>query len=103
MRGTIKTLLEDDKEITTLSEISFTLQNFYENLFQKTITKSTSDIEMFSSDIHLPTISDENYNICEAGITEDNLLVAQIKVYLIIKLLEMMACPKNFMKLFGKI
>ena len=103
MRGTIKTLLEDDKEITTLSEISFTLQNFYENLFQKTITKSTSDIEMFSSDIHLPTISDENYNICEAGITEDNLLVALIKVYLIIKLQEMMACLKNFMKLFGKI
>ena len=31
---------------------------------------------MFSSDIHLPTIRDENYNICEAEITEDNLLVA---------------------------
>ena len=29
---------------------------------------------MFLSDIHLPTISDENYNICEAEITEDNLL-----------------------------
>ena len=55
-RGTIKTLLEDDKEITTLSEISFTLKNCYENLFQKTITKSISDIEMFSSDIHSPTI-----------------------------------------------
>ena len=57
---------------------------------------------MFSSDIHLPTISDVNYNICEAGITEDNLLVALIKVYLIIKL-EMMPCLKNFMKRFGKI
>ena len=30
---------------------------------------------MFLSDIHLPTISDDNYNICEAEITEDNLLV----------------------------
>ena len=31
---------------------------------------------MFLSDIHLPIISDENYNICTAEITEDNLLVA---------------------------
>ena len=29
---------------------------------------------MFLSDMHLPTISDENYNICEAEITEDNLV-----------------------------
>ena len=29
---------------------------------------------MFLSDLHLPTISDENYNICEAEITEDNLV-----------------------------
>ena len=31
---------------------------------------------MFLSDIHLPTISDDNYNMCEAETTEDNLLVA---------------------------
>ena len=31
---------------------------------------------MFLSDIHLPIISDENYKICTAEITEDNLLVA---------------------------
>ena len=31
---------------------------------------------MFLNDIHLPTISDENYTICEAEITEENLLVA---------------------------
>ena len=74
--GTIKTLLEDDKEITTPSEISLTLKKIYENLFQKSIAKSVSDIKMFLSDIHLPTISDDNYNICEAEITEDNLLAA---------------------------
>ena len=55
---TIKTLLEDGKEITTLSEISLTLNKFYENL------KPISDIEMFLSDIHVATITDENYNIC---------------------------------------
>ena len=75
LRGTIKTLLDDGKEITTPSEIGLTLKKFYQNLFQKTIAKSFSDMEMFLSDIHLPTISDENYTICEAEITEDNLLV----------------------------
>ena len=64
LRETIKTLLEDGKEITTPFEITLTLKKFYENLFQKTIAKSLSDIEMFLSDIHLPTTSDENYNIC---------------------------------------
>ena len=51
-------MLEDGKEITTLSEISLTLNKFYENL------KPISDIEMFLSDIHVATITDENYNIC---------------------------------------
>ena len=64
------------KNTTPPSEMSLTLEKFYENLFQKTIAKSILDIEMFLSDIHLPTISDDNYNICEAEITEDNLLVA---------------------------
>ena len=31
---------------------------------------------MCLSDIHLTTISNDNYNICEAEITENNLLVA---------------------------
>ena len=75
LRGTIKVLLEDGKEITTPSYISSTLKKLYENLFQKPIAKSVSDIEMFLSNIHLPTISDDNYSICEAEITEDNLLV----------------------------
>ena len=74
--GTIETLLDDYKEITTPSEISLTLKKFYENIFQKTVAKSISDVEMFLSDIQLPTISDENYTICEDEITEDNVLVA---------------------------
>ena len=57
-RETIKTFLEDGKEITTPPEISLTLKKFYENLFQKTIAKSISDIEIFLNDIHLPTIGD---------------------------------------------
>ena len=45
LRGTIKTLLDDDKEITTPSEISLRrTMRTYENLFQKTIAKSISDI-----------------------------------------------------------
>ena len=69
-------MLDHVKEITTPSEISLTLKKFYENLFHKSIADSVSDIEMFLSDIHLPIISDENYTICEAEVTEDNLLVA---------------------------
>ena len=45
LRGTIKTLLDDDKEITTPSEISLRrIMRTYENLFQKTIAKSISGI-----------------------------------------------------------
>ena len=44
--------------------------------FKKKITKSISGIEKFRSNVHLPTISGENYNKCEAKISEDNLLVA---------------------------
>ena len=51
--GSINTFLDDGKEITTPSEISLTLKKNYENLIQKTITKSIPDIEMFLSDIHL--------------------------------------------------
>ena len=64
MGGTIKTLLDDDKEITSPSETSVSLKKLYENLFQKTSAVSLSDIKIFLSDIHLPTISDENYTIC---------------------------------------
>ena len=60
-----RTLLGDGKEITTPSEISLTLKNFNENIFQKNSTKFISDREMFLSDIHLPTISNENYTKCE--------------------------------------
>ena len=57
---------------------------------------------MVLCDIHLPTISDENYTICEAEITENNLLVA-------LKSIPNNKTPGNdgylkiFMKLFGKI
>ena len=103
LHGTIKTLLEDGKEITTPSEISLTLKKFYENLFQKTIiAKSVSDIEMFLSDTHLPRISDDNYNICETEITEDNLRVA-LKSTPNNKTPGNDSLSKNFMKLFEKI
>ena len=65
LRGTIKTF-DDGKEITTPSEVCLT--------FQKIIAKSISDIEMLSSDIHLPTISDKNYTLCEAELIENNLV-----------------------------
>ena len=42
---------------------------------QKTIPKFISDIEILLSEIHSPTISDENYTISEAEIIEDNRLV----------------------------
>ena len=74
--GTIKTLINDEKELTMPNEINLTLKSFYENLFQKNIKKSISDIETSLSQIQLPTISDENYAKCETDIAEDNLFVA---------------------------
>ena len=38
--GTIKTLLNDAKEITMPNEINLTFKSFYENLFQKEIKNS---------------------------------------------------------------
>ena len=37
--GTIKTLINDGKEITMSNEINLTLKSFYENFFQKDIKK----------------------------------------------------------------
>ena len=37
--GTIKTLINDGKEITMPNEINLTLKGFHENLFQKDIKK----------------------------------------------------------------
>ena len=45
--GTIKTLITDGKVMTMPNEINLTLKRFYENLFQKDVKKSVSDIETF--------------------------------------------------------
>ena len=74
--GTIKMLINDQKEITSPSEINLTLKSFYENLFKKNIKKSVSEINNFLDKIDLPTISDEHYANCETEITEENLFVA---------------------------
>ena len=69
-------MLDNGQEIVTPSKISLTLKNIYENLFQKNIVKSISEIEKLLGDIHLSTISDENCTNCVAEFTEDNLLIA---------------------------
>ena len=55
--------------------MKLTLKRFYENLFQRDIKKSVSDIETFYSQMQLPTTSDEIYVKCETDITEHNLFV----------------------------
>ena len=69
-------IINDEKEITIPNEINLSLKSFYQNLFKKNVKKSITDIEYFLSQIKLPTISEENYAICESDITEDNLFVA---------------------------
>ena len=71
--GTIKSLINDGKQIAMPNEIKLTLKSFHENLFQKDFKKSVFDIESLLSQIQLPTINDKNYTNCE---TEDNLFVA---------------------------
>ena len=59
------------------NRINLTLKNFHENLFQKDTKNSVSDIEIFFSQIQLPTITFyENYAKFETDITEDNLFVS---------------------------
>ena len=70
-------MLDNGKETTTTYETSLILKNSHENLVEKNIAKSIFDIEKFLCDIYSVTISDENYTIYEAEITEDNLFVAQ--------------------------
>ena len=65
--GTIKTLINDGKEITIPNEINLTLKRFYENLFKKDIKKCLSDIENFLSQIQLPAIRGENHAKCETS------------------------------------
>ena len=47
MYGTIKTLINDGKQITMSNETNINLKSFYENLFRKDMKKSVSDIETF--------------------------------------------------------
>ena len=101
MSGTIKMIINDEKEITIPNEINLSLKSFYQNLLKKNIKKSITDIEYFLSQIKLPTISEENYAICESDITEDNLFVA-LKSMPSNKSPVMMDSLKNFLKLFGK-
>ena len=59
------------------NRINLTLKNVHENLFQKDTKNSVSDIEIFFSQIQLPTITFyENYAKFETDITEDNLFVS---------------------------
>ena len=48
-------LIYDGKQITMPNKINLTLKSFYENLFQKDIKKSVSDIETFLSPMQLLT------------------------------------------------
>ena len=76
MSGAIKMIINDEKEITIPNKINLSLKSFYQSLFRKNVKKSITDIEYFLSQIKLPTISEENYAICESDITEDYLFVA---------------------------
>ena len=68
IRGTIKTLANDRKDITMHNEIDLTLKCFYENLFRKDVKKSVLDIATFLSQIQRSTIRDENYAKCKTNI-----------------------------------
>ena len=80
MCGTVKTLFDNEKEITALSETSLTsLKKVYGNLFKK--YRSLLKVyfwywKKFLSDIDLAIISDENYAKCETENTHDNRLLA---------------------------
>ena len=72
VNGTVKKIIKNDIEITDQLEIQRELRMFYE-CFKKTICNTNSKVVSFLDNIYLPVINNDFFNLCENGLTEDEL------------------------------
>ena len=73
VNGTVKKIIKIDIEITDKLKIQRELRMFYEQLFKKTICNTNSKVVSFLDNIYLPVINNDFFNLCENGLTEDEL------------------------------
>ena len=73
VNGTVKKIIKNHIEITDQLEIQRELRMFYERLFKKTICNTNSKVVSFLDNIYLPVINNDFFNLCENGLTEDEL------------------------------
>ena len=73
LNGTVKKIIKNDIEITDQLEIQRELRMFYERLFKKTICNTNSKVVSFLDNIYLPVINNDFFNLCQNGLTEDEL------------------------------
>ena len=67
---TVRHLIDNDKDITDLTEINTCLSKIYKNLFKNNASKSDSERESFLNSIALPDLSSKRCGICQSEITE---------------------------------
>ena len=72
-KSTIRKLVDNDIEITDTKDILKKIHAFYSNLFDRKITKSSTDSINFLNTLDLPCITDQHKKHCDAEISIDDL------------------------------
>ena len=76
IQSQIRTVIVNEKEITSESEINEQISLFYKNLFHENLSFSKTDLQNYLKTVSNPVLSKEQQDSCEGEITEKELLKA---------------------------
>ena len=76
IQSQIRTVIVNEKEITSESEINEQISLFYKNLFHENLSFSKTDLQNYLKTVSNPVLSKEQEESCEGEITEKELLKA---------------------------
>ena len=76
IQSQIRTVIVNEKEITSESEINEQISLFYENLFHENLSFSKTDLQNYLKTVSNPVLSKEQQDSYEGEITEKELLKA---------------------------
>ena len=76
IQSQIRTVIVNEKEITSESEINEHISLFYKNLFQENLSFSKTDLQNYLKTVSNPVLSKEQQDSCEGEITKKELLKA---------------------------
>ena len=76
IQSQIRTVIVNEKEITSESEINEQISLFYKNLFHENLSFSKTDLQNYLKTVSNPVLSKEQQDSCKGEITEKELLKA---------------------------